>query len=96
MARRDLAALETAKTLSLAALTAALAVPLGVAVAWALVAVVNVEAFGWRLPLRLFPDQWLRLGLLALAAAGLAAALPMWRLARIPPAELSKVFANER
>jgi len=33
---------------------------------------------------------------LALMAAGLAALWPAWRLARIPPAALLKVFANER
>ena len=94
--RRRLAAIELARILALAALTAALAVPLGVLVAWALTAVVNVEAFGWRLPLHLFPGQWARLAALAVAAAGLAAAVPLLRLARTPPARLAKVFADER
>nr|WP_218161051.1 ABC transporter permease [Albimonas pacifica] len=94
--RRRLAAIELGRILALAALTAALAVPLGVLVAWALTAVVNVEAFGWRLPLHLFPGQWARLALLAVAAAGLAAAVPLLRLARTPPARLAKVFADER
>ena len=94
--RRRLAAIELTRILALAALTAALAIPLGVLVAWALTAVVNVEAFGWRLPLHLFPGQWARLALLAVAAAGLAAAIPLLRLARTPPAQLAKVFADER
>lgn len=34
-----------------------------------LLAIINVEAFGWRLPLILFPLDWLRLGLVALLAA---------------------------
>lgn len=94
--RRKLAGLELAKTLALALLTAVLAVPLGLAVAWLLVAVVNVEAFGWRLPLHLFPAQWAWLILLAAVTAVLAAALPVLRLARMSPARLVRVFADER
>ncbi len=93
---RQLAALELARTLALALLTAALAIPLGVALAWALVAVVNVQAFGWRLPLALFPADWLRLGALAAVAALAAAAWPALRLARTPPARLAQALADER
>lgn len=96
LTRRQLAALELGRTLALAALTAALALPLGVALAWVLLAVVNVQAFGWRLPLVLFPLEWLRLGLLALVAAALAAAWPALGLARIAPARLLRIFAGER
>jgi len=94
--RRRLAALDLLRALVLAALTAALALPLGLALAWALLAVVNVEAFGWRLPMYLFPGDYLRLGALALLAAGLAALWPAWRLSRMPPAQLLGVFRNER
>ncbi|MFD2249557.1 putative ABC transport system permease protein [Pseudochelatococcus lubricantis] len=94
--RSRLAWLEWLRTLALAALVWVLALPVGLALAWVLLAVVNVEAFGWRLPMRLFPGDWLRLGGLSLLAAGLAAALPVYRLARIAPAELLKVFARER
>jgi putative ABC transport system permease protein len=72
------------------------ALPLGLGLAWVLLAVVNVEAFGWRLPMHLFPMQWVQLGALALLAAALAAAVPAIRLARISPNELLRVFANER
>ena len=67
-----------------------------VAFAWLLLAVVNVEAFGWRLPLRVFPLDMLRLGLLALVAAAAASLVPALRLVRRPPAELLRVFAHER
>ena len=56
----------------------------------------NVEAFGWRLPLYLFPLQWLEALALAALAALLAAAWPVRRLARTPPARLLRVFAEER
>lgn len=94
--RRRLAGIEILRALALAALTALLALPLGLLLAWALLAVVNVAAFGWRLPMFLFPLDYLRLTLAALAAAGLAAAFPALRLWRTPPADLLKVFAGER
>ncbi|MHA6644459.1 hypothetical protein [Mesorhizobium sp. A623] len=61
-----------------------------------LLAIVNVEAFGWRLPMYLFPAEYTRLMLFALAAALLAALWPAWRLARMEPAALLRIFANER
>lgn len=96
LTRGRLARIELLRALALAALTWALAVPVGVVLAWMLLAVVNVEAFGWRLPLQVFPADWLRLGALALVAAALAAAGPARRIARTPPADLLKVFAHER
>ena len=84
------------KTLSVALFTALLAVPLGLLVAWCLIAIVNVKAFGWRLPFHVFPLQLVELVAVALFASLLAAFLPVARLARMQPASLVKVFANER
>ena len=94
--RRTLAAAEVLRSLLLASITALLALPLGLVLAWTLLAVINVQAFGWKLPMFLFPLDWLRLFLLALLAAVIAAVLPARRLSRIAPAELLKVFADER
>jgi putative ABC transport system permease protein len=94
--RVRLAVLDLVRAVLLAALTGALALPLGLGLAWALLAIVNVEAFGWRLPMYLFPLDYLRLGVLALVAAALAALWPAWRLSRIPPAQLLGVFRHER
>lgn len=94
--RRTIGRIELLRAVLLAALTALVALPLGLALAWALLAVVNVEAFGWRLPMYLFPVDYLRLGLLAILASVIAALWPARRLARTPPAELLKVFSNER
>jgi len=73
-----------------------LAVPLGILLAWCLVAVINVQAFGWRLPLQVFPLQILQLCGLALIAAMLASAWPMRRLQRSQPTDLLRVMASER
>jgi putative ABC transport system permease protein len=96
LTRFELAKLELGRSVLLAMFTAIAALPVGLGLAWVLLAVVNVEAFGWRLPMYLFPSQWFWLGALALLAAVLAAALPALRLARLSPALLLKVFADER
>lgn len=93
---KRLAMLEVLRSLVLALFTMLAAVPVGLALAWLLLAVVNVEAFGWRLPMHVFPLDWLRLLLLALLSAALAALAPALRLVRLAPAELVKVFAHER
>ncbi len=95
VARKKLAFYELKKILLLAILTAVAAIPLGIAITWCLVAVVNVEAFGWRLPLHLFPSQWAIIGLLGLLSALVAAIYPALKLQKTPPALLSKVFAND-
>lgn len=96
LTRGTLARIDLLRALVLAALTAVLALPLGLALAWVLLAVVNVQAFGWRLPMYLFPLDYARLGLLTLGAAGLAALWPAFRMARTPVSHLLGVFANER
>jgi putative ABC transport system permease protein len=94
--RRRLAAIELLKTMSVALVTALFALPLGLLVAWCLLAIVNVKAFGWRLPFHVFPSQLLSLLGVAMLAALCAAALPVARLARMQPASLIRIFANER
>jgi putative ABC transport system permease protein len=94
--RGRLAQLEFLRVLVLTAATSALALPLGLALAWCLVAVVNVQAFGWRLPFHIFPEQLAQTVLLALLTAAVAAIWPVIHLVRTTPADLLKVFANER
>ena len=94
--RARLGQVEILRAVLLALLTAGLALPLGLALAWTLLAVVNVEAFGWRLPMFVFPLDYLRLAVFAIGAAILAALWPARKLARSRPSELLKVFSNER
>jgi putative ABC transport system permease protein len=94
--RRRLAVLELLKTMSVALITSLLALPLGLVVAWCLIAIVNVKAFGWRLPFHVFPLRLIELVAVAMLAALLAVLLPVLRLARMQPARLTKIFADER
>jgi putative ABC transport system permease protein len=94
--RKSISMIEMCRSLLLASLTAILAIPIGLGLAWILLAIVNVRAFGWRLPMELFPLDWAQLFLWALVGATLAAAMPLRKLIKLPPSELLKVFANER
>jgi putative ABC transport system permease protein len=93
--RRQLMLLNLGQTWLLAVLTLLFALPLGLLLAWCLDAVVNVQAFGWRLPLQVFPAQLAQLMGLALLATLLASAWPLIKLYRSRPADLLRTFANE-
>ncbi|RMR00092.1 putative ABC transporter, permease protein [Pseudomonas savastanoi pv. glycinea] len=95
VSRRQLMLLNLGQTWLLAVLTLILALPLGLLLAWCLDEVINVQAFGWRLPLHIFPMQLLQLAALALLATLLASAWPLLKLSRTRPADLLRTFANE-
>ena len=94
--RRRLAALEILRAVALAVLTWVLALPVGIALAWVLLAVINVEAFGWKLPLHLSASPMLGLLGGAVLAALLASLPSALRLARRPVGDLLRVFASAR
>lgn len=96
MTRKQLAFLDLKRSLLLAGLTSLAALPLGLAVAWALLRVVNLEAFGWRLPMMVFPGDILRVWIFCALAAVLAAVIPALHLLRAKPATLLGSFSNER
>ncbi len=96
LTRSRLARLELVRAIVLALLTWLVALPTGLILAWALLAVVNVEAFGWQLPMHLFPGDWLRLAVMAALAAVVAAALPARALATRSPRAFLQTFAQER
>ncbi len=77
-----------------ALVTGALAIPLGILLALGLVAVINVAAFGWRLPLFLFPGEIALTLVTAVAVALLATVLPAVTLWRTPPRALLAEEAN--
>ncbi|WP_409312474.1 ABC transporter permease [Pseudomonas putida] len=93
--RMQLVWLSLGQTLMLSSFTVLLAIPLGLLLAWCLVAVVNVHAFGWRLPLYVFPMQLLQLTVLGMLTSLLACAWPLWQLARRQPRELLRPLSDE-
>ncbi|WP_299153817.1 ABC transporter permease [uncultured Tateyamaria sp.] len=95
LTRRRIGQLEVIRALVFAGVVCLFALPVGLGLAWVLLAIINVEAFGWRLPMYLFPADYARLGAYAILAAGTAAAWPAIRLMRVPPNALLKVFAHE-
>jgi putative ABC transport system permease protein len=94
--RRQLGQLELLRSVVLAVCVTLLAIPLGLALSWALLAVVNVAAFGWQLPMFIFPKSYLILGLVSAFAALIAASWPALRLARTAPHQLLQVFSSGR
>ncbi|XKE45314.1 ABC transporter permease [Halomonas organivorans] len=86
--RGRLAGVQLAQLGGAALVTGLLALPLGVAVTACLVRVINVAAFGWRLPLHVFPGALAVTLATALGVALLAAALPAAGLWRTPPRAL--------
>lgn len=94
--RAQLGRLELLRSVALALVVTVLAIPLGLALSWVLLAVVNVAAFGWQLPMFVFPKSYLTLAAIALLAAVIAATWPALRLARIAPHQLLQVFSSGR
>ncbi|MCE8016938.1 ABC transporter permease [Halomonas sp. MCCC 1A17488] len=86
--RARLVTVQLAQLGGMALAVGALAVPLGSVLALGLVAVINVAAFGWRLPLHIFPEDIALTLATAAAVALLAAALPAARLWHAPPRAL--------
>lgn len=86
--RATLAGIGLCQLGGIAALTGLLAVPLGLTITWLLVKVINVAAFGWQLPLHLFPSDILITLATAIGVALLAAALPAVALWRASPRQL--------
>ncbi len=86
--RSRLIRVQLAQLGGVALITGTLAIPLGIAITWGLVAVINVAAFGWRLPLHVFPGEVVLTLATAVTVALLAAALPAITLWRTPPRAL--------
>ncbi|NMT63008.1 ABC transporter permease [Marinobacter orientalis] len=56
------------------------AIPLGIWLTWVLVSRINPLAFGWSLPMDLYPLFWLELGLIAVVTGLVVAYLMRWQL----------------
>ena len=64
-----------------------MALPIGLALAFILVYVINVRSFGWSMNIILPPMEFIQAFLVALVASLLAGLYPAWRVSRIQAAE---------
>ena len=64
-----------------------LAAPIGLALAYVLIAVINVRSFGWTMQLTIAPQEFLQAFAIAVIAALLAGLYPAWKLSRMSPTE---------
>ncbi len=83
---RQLWGLVSLQTGLLGVLAGLFALPLGVALAYVLVHVINQRSFGWTLQLLVDSGVLLQALALALLAAGLAGLYPSWKMSRANPA----------
>lgn len=87
---RGLFMLISAQSTLLGALAGLASMPLGLGMAWVLVAIINPRAFGWTLSWHNDPLLLLQAVAAAIVAAWLAALWPAWRVARTSPAKALK------
>ncbi|MFY0581790.1 ABC transporter permease [Cystobacter fuscus] len=83
---RQLWALVSLQTGLLGALAGLFSLPLGVALAYVLVHVINQRSFGWTLQLEVAPPVLIQALGLAMLAAALAGLYPSWKMSRANPA----------
>lgn len=86
MSGRQTAAWVVAQGALIALVSAAVAAVAGTALAYVLAYVIQYRSFGWSIPAGPQPGLWVENVGLALAAAVVAAAYPVWRLRSAPPA----------
>jgi putative ABC transport system permease protein len=79
--------LVTAQTGLMGLVAALLAAPLGLAMAWAMVHVVNRRSFGWSFDMLLGAAPFAQALAVGVGAAILAGIYPAWRMARLSPAD---------
>lgn len=83
MTPRQLTALTLLETGLMGTLAGIFAMPLGYALAWILIYVINVRSFGWTLQMVLEGKYFWQAFLVAVVAALLAGIYPAWRLGRL-------------
>jgi len=76
----------TGQTAAIGLLSGLAAVPLGLAMAWMLIDVINRRAFGWGIDMTVPPGVLVEAVLFAVGAALIAGLYPSWRAARTQPA----------
>jgi putative ABC transport system permease protein len=80
--------LVTAQTALMGLSAAVLAVPLGMAMSWAMVHVINRRSFGWSFDLLVGSAPFVHAFAIGIGAALLAGVYPALRMARLRPAQV--------
>lgn len=98
LSRREVAAQLTRLSVGLTASVALLALPLGIWLTWVLVHRINPLAFGWSLPMAVYPGFWVELiGLSLLIGLGIALLMGrQLRAAAVLPVSASSLAGGER
>jgi putative ABC transport system permease protein len=86
MTRRQLFRLTLLETGLMGGIAGLMSLPVGTALAWVLVYIINVRSFGWSLHLQLRPEFYTQAVAVALLAALLAGIYPALRIGAIQPA----------
>jgi putative ABC transport system permease protein len=86
--QRTVGELLVAEALILLGVAGLVAVPVGLALSWVLVAVVNTRSFGWSFPMQIDVGAVAGLLGLALVAGLIAGCVPWWMVRRAPVADL--------
>ena len=86
LTRSQVSTLIVIESLTLGAVAALLAMPVGLAMAWVLTAAIQLRAFGWTMPLSFVTEPYVVAALTGTCAALLASLLPAWRSAGQNPA----------
>ncbi len=86
MTPRQLGAMLVLQTAVIGLFAGLAAIPLGTAMAWLLIDVINRRAFGWQIDMNVGPDILLSSTLFAILAAVVAGLYPAWRAATSVPA----------
>ncbi len=86
MTRSELSGNVAIQTGTIGALAGLAAIPLGIAMAWVLIEVINRRAFGWQIAMDVAPGFVAGGVLLAIAAALVGGAYPAWRAGGTEPA----------
>lgn len=82
---RQVLGLTTSQTGLMGLAAGLLSLPLGLALAWVLIYVINRRSFGWTLQMQVGADVLIQAVLLALLAAVLAGLYPAFKMARVAP-----------
>ena len=86
MTPRDLGGNIVFQTGTVGAIAGVVAIPLGLAMAWVLIEVINRRAFGWQIDVNVSPGYVLAGLAIAIGSALVAGAYPAWRAAHTEPA----------